>query len=131
MFKCLEKLGITAKEFKELTEMNPDLESMDEKDIENSILFLRDLECPDGTIRNIILSDAFYLSRMITDLEKTVHKLKEIGFMKFEIIDLIDSYPFILEIDDFEIDKFVEKKLSEGMPLIDICESIIYDPYEI
>ena len=82
-------------------------------------------------IKNTIISDAFFLSRMVTDLVKTVQKLEEIGMIKVDISELIDGYPYILERDAFEIDEYVKRKAAEGMSPDEICDHIYDNPMEI
>lgn len=131
MFECLKDLGITEEKFNEIAEMNIYLECMDEDDIKGPIHFLRDFGCSDIKIRNIIISDPFFLSRTVTDLVKTVKKLEEVGLKKEDISELMDGYPYILENDDFEIDEYVKRKVAEGMSLDEICDRIYDNPMEI
>ena len=131
MFDCLKDLGITEEEFNEISSINMFLESMDEDDVRGPILFLRDFGCSDAMIKNTIISDAFFLSRMVTDLVKTVQKLEEIGMIKDDISELIDGYPYILERDAFEIDEYVKRKAAEGMSPDEICDRIYDNPMEI
>lgn len=128
MIKIFSDLGITEEEYEDLIEQNKQIETLDEDEIIEMINLLKAMKCSDEIIKNTILSDVFYLTRIKTDIQKTVLKLNDIGLTSDEIVDLIDGYPYILEKDDFEITEFVNSKRDEGLSKEEICELILSNP---
>ena len=80
-------------------------------------------------IKNIIISNPYYLCRMNEDILKLISYLKKIGINNVNL--LFDSNPFFLNYDRFEIEEYVNNKLDIGMELEDIIDSIEDNPYII
>ena len=85
--------------------------------------------CSDEHIKNIILSDVFYLTRIKTDVQKLLIELHDKGISTDDLTDLIQNYPYILEKDDFEISEFFNKKMGEGATQEEVCEMILSNPH--
>lgn len=120
-------LGINLEELKEMVNLNPMLEYLNDKEINDNILFLKSLKCSDIIIKNIIICNPFYLNRSISDLQKLVSKLISIGLTNLNL--LFDSNPYLLNKDAFEIDSFIKEKLKLGFNLESIINLIDSDPY--
>ncbi|MBQ8472947.1 MAG: hypothetical protein IJ501_05535 [Bacilli bacterium] len=120
-------LGINLEELKEMVNLNPMLEYLNDKEINDNILFLKSLKCSDTIIKNIIICNPFYLNRSISDLQKLVSKLISIGLTNLNL--LFDSNPYLLNKDAFEIDSFIKEKLKLGFNLESIIDLIDSDPY--
>jgi len=118
-------LGIEEISVKFMIESNPNIMSMDEKEINDRVELLKELGCDDFKIRNILIGNPWYLDRCITDVIKMINKLSEIGIDRVDL--LIDSNPMILNIDLFEINDFIEKKKDEGYTLENIVDMIEED----
>lgn len=125
----LIEFGITSQELDEMFETNPMLEYLNEEEINNNVLFLKSLKCEDLHIRNIIICNPFYLNRSISDLQKLVSKLINIGLTDLNL--LFDTNPFLLNKDAFEIDEFVKEKQKLGINLESIACLIDSNPYVI
>ena len=63
-------------------------------------------------IKNIVSSNAQYLDRSENDIQKLISKMKETGFTTLNI--LFDGNPYILNLDDFEIENYIENRAKEG-----------------
>lgn len=123
----LLNIGMTEEEIRNVIEINPDMINMNEETIEN-IQFLKNIECNDRQMKNIITCNPFYLSRSRDDLNCLISKLKHLGITNLNII--FDSNPWLLNKDAFEIDEYIEKKISQGMSrgeAIDLIDSGILD----
>ena len=125
----LIELGINSQYLEEMFKQNPMLEYLSEEEINNNILFLKSLKCDDHHIRNIIICNPFYLNRSISDLQKLVSKLINIGLTNLNL--LFDSNPFLLNKDIFEIDEFIKEKQKLGISLENIIDLIDSNPYVI
>ena len=123
----LIELGIRYQDLQEMFNLNPMLEYLNDKEINDNILFLKSLKCSDIIIKNIIICNPFYLNRSITDLQKLVSKLISIGLTNLNL--LFDSNPYLLNKDAFEIDSFIKEKLKLGFKLESIIDLIDSDPF--
>ena len=123
----LIELGIRYQDLQEMFNLNPMLEYLNDKEINDNILFLKSLKCSDIIIKNIIICNPFYLNRSITDLQKLVSKLINLGLTNLDL--LFDSNPYLLNKDAFEIDSFIKEKLKLGFKLESIIDLIDSDPY--
>ena len=120
-------LGINFEELKEMFNLNPILEYLNDKEINDNILFLKSLKCSDTIIKNILIFNPFYLNRSISDLQKLVSKLINLGLTNLDL--LFDSNPFLLNKDAFEIDNFIKQKLKLGFNLESIIDLIDSDSF--
>ena len=109
MLDSLRNIGISESEYKELIEENSLIENLEPMDVEDMIMLLKSLNCSDEHIKNIILSDVFYLTRTKNDVQKLLIELYDRGISTDDLTELIQNYPYILEKDDFEISEFFNK----------------------
>ena len=94
--------------------------------MEEIALFLRKLGCNDRIIRNVITSNTSILSRSVPDLEKLVAKLQQIGLT--DIVDLLDANPYVLNLDAYEIDNYVKKRMESGESIEEISDNLESEP---
>ena len=85
----LYKLGISEDTIMEMIELNPDIKELDDNEINEKIDILKSINCSDRQIKNIISSNALYLSRLNTDIINLLNRLNHLGFTTLNI--LIDS----------------------------------------
>ncbi len=88
--------------------------------------FLKKVGCDKRIIKDVIESNESVLSRSVSDLEKLVSKLREIGLT--DIVDLLDANPYILNLDAYEIDDYIEKKEESGESFDEIVEALESEP---
>ena len=124
----LFKLGISETKIKEILEINPDLTQLSDEDILQNINILKQIECTESVIKNIIISNPFYLTRNHNDILNLIKKLICIGVKNLNLF--FDSNPYFLNKDDFEIDDFIEEQYNKYTKeeIIDMLES---NPYII
>ena len=79
MIDSLKNIGISESEYNELIEQNPYIDNLEPMDIDDMIMLLKTLNCSDEYIKNIILSDVFYLTRIKMDVQKLLIELHDRG----------------------------------------------------
>jgi hypothetical protein len=94
--------------------------------MEEITYFLKKIGCDERIIKNVIMSNEQVLSRSISDLEKLVAKLREIGLT--DIVDLLDANPYILNLDAYEIDDYIKRKEESGESFDKIVDALESEP---
>ena len=89
--------GINEEEIKEINEKSNVLKEVTDKEIKDRINLLREINCEDKIIKNIIISNPDYLNRSVDDILKLIKKLLELNI---ERIDITFDKPFIYLIRD-------------------------------
>ena len=56
-----------------------------------------------------------------------MNKLKEIGFINLDL--LFDGNPYILNLNDFEIERYIEEKEKNGKQIEDIIDDMSTNLY--
>ncbi len=126
MEEILKKLSIGETTIKEMKELCPNIIDMEKEEILEKIEILRKINCNKMQIRNIISSNAMYLDRLSTDVNKLIKKLKEMGFETLNI--LIEENPYILNLDDYEVENYITKRLEKGEKQKEIVEDMTLNP---
>lgn len=126
MEEILKKLDIGETTIKEMKELCPNIIDMEKEEILEKIEILRKINCNKMQIRNIISSNAMYLDRLSTDVNKLIKKLKEMGFETLNI--LIEENPYILNLDDYEVENYITKRLEKGEKQKEIVEDMTLNP---
>lgn len=122
-------LGISDLELKGMLELVPNILDMSEIEISNKIEMLKYIECNDRHIKNILVSNPYYLNRFDNDILKLIGYLKNIGVSNLNL--LFDSNPYLLDRDDFEIKDYIENRIKNGDSLDNIISDIEDNPYII
>lgn len=73
-------------------------------------------------LKRIILSNPYYLNKDIDDVKNLIKKLKLLNVKRLDIT--LDSNPWILNLDCYEIDDFINKKKEEGLEIENIIDLI-------
>ena len=121
--------GFSDSDIKELLINNKELLDLTKEEVQNKIDILLNIGCTIDIIKNIIISNPFYLNRMDKDLINLINKLYSLDIYNLNL--LFDSNPFLLNKEVFEIDEFINKKLSIGMNLDDIIDIIESNSFEM
>jgi len=121
--------GFSDSDIKELIINNKELLDLTKEEVQNKIDILLNIGCTIDIIKNIIISNPFYLNRMDKDLINLINKLYSLDIYNLNL--LFDSNPFLLNKEVFEIDEFINKKLSMGMNLDDIIDIIESNSFEM
>jgi hypothetical protein len=94
--------------------------------MEEITYFLKKIGCDERIIKNVIMSNEQVLLRSISDLEKLVAKLREIGVT--DIVDLLDANPYILNLDAYEIDDYIKRKEESGESFDEMVDALESEP---
>lgn len=119
--------GISEKEIVNMINICNEIKNLKENEITNKILILQKLGCSNRHIRNILISNPFYLIRFDSDIVKLINKLISLGFECLNI--LFDTNPYILNKDSYEIDNYIKYKLKQGYLKEDIIDELESDPF--
>ena len=122
MKEILKKIGISEKTINQMEEICPNIKDLTNEEVLSKIEILKDINCDDIQIRNIISSNAMYLDRSNTDINKLINELRKLGFDNLDL--LFDGNPNILNLDDFEVRKYIEDRERNGELLEDIVNDM-------
>lgn len=122
MKEILKKIGINEKTINQMEEICPNIKDLTNEEVLSKIEILKDINCDDIQIRNIISSNAMYLDKSNTDINKLINELRKLGFDNLDL--LFDGNPNILNLDDFEVRKYIEDRERNGELLEDIVDDM-------
>lgn len=105
-----------------MIEMNHDIFNCIDEDVKEKIQMLKQIGCSSHQIKNILLGNPWYLSRCVGDVTATLNKLHQLGLEALYL--LIYENPFLLNVDVFEIDDFINRKKIENYSMDEIIEMI-------
>ncbi len=123
----LLKLGFSECTIDEMLNQNPNIKDITYEELYQKIDILKNIGCSEEQVLNIIGSNPMYLDRSNNDVIKLLAYLDKMGFNVLSI--LIDSNPYILNLDVFEIDEYVKSRLSNGELLEDIVDDLDTNTY--
>ncbi len=121
----LIRFGFTIDEIQSMMNTNDSIDTVSDKDIYELIDILKNAGCNDSHIKNIFLCNPFYLTRDVLKVHRFIQKLYEIGCSSLYL--LFDSNPYILNINDVDLDRLYNKKMQEGFSREEIIDFINYD----
>ena len=122
MKEILKKIGISEKTINQMEEICPNIKDLTNEEVLSKIEILKDINCDDIQIRNIISSNAMYLDKSNTDINKLINELRKLGFDNLDL--LFDGNPNILNLDDFEVRKYIKDRERNGELLEDIVNDM-------
>lgn len=122
MKEILKKIGISEKTINQMEEICPNIKDLTNEEVLSKIEILKDINCDDIQIRNIISSNAMYLDKSNTDINKLINELRKLGFDNLDL--LFDGNPNILNLDDFEVRRYIEDRERNGELLEDIVDDM-------
>jgi len=123
----LFNLGISENTIKSMIELNPTIKGMSNEEIKEKEIILAKLNCSQNQIKNIISSNALYLDRTNEEVIKLINTLIKYKFNTLNI--LFDSNPYILNLEPFEIDNYIDSRIKNGETLEDIIDDLDSNPY--
>lgn len=126
MEEILRNIGISQKTINQMEEISPNIKELSKEEIKEKIDILKKIKCDEIQVRNIISSNAMYLEKSNTDIEKLINKMHELGFEMLNI--LFDGNPYILNLEAYEIENYIQKRQAEGEELEDIVDEMSSDP---
>ena len=122
----LYNIGISEETIKNMLEVNPEIKDMSEKEIKEKVLILEKFGCFNDQIINIISSNPTFLSRTKGEILNLVKTLVDYKFKTLNI--LLDSNPYILNLEPFEINNYIDKRVNQGELLDDIIDDLDSNP---
>lgn len=122
----LFKLELNEKTIYHMIEFNPNLKDLTDKEVLEKIRLLKRINCSDNQILNIISCNSLYLSKTNTNVVKLIEYLLGLGFNTLNI--LFDSNPYILNLDVFEIEAYINKQKNIGESLEEIVDELDSNP---
>ncbi len=122
----LYRIGISEGTIKSMIELEPSICEISTQEIKEKEIILEKINCNENQIINIISSNPMYLDRMNDDVLKLINKLKSYGFSMLNI--LFDSNPYILNLDAFEIENYINSRLNNNEKLEDIVDDLDANP---
>lgn len=123
----LYNIGISDNTIKNMLEIVPEIKDMTTNEILEKKIILEKAKCNDTQIINIISSNPQYLNRTNSEVINLIQKLINMGFKTINI--LLDSNPYILNLEPFEIDNYINNRLSNGELLEDIIDDLETNTY--
>lgn len=123
----LYNIGIGEITFKTMLEINPELKELSNNEILEKKIILRKIGCNDDQLLNIISSNPIFLSRTNGEIIKLIDYLRKLGFNHTNI--LFDANPYILNLEPFEIDNYINDRINNGELFEDIIDDLDSNPY--
>lgn len=123
----LFKLGISDLELQNMIEMNEEIQQLSEVEIISKIQLLQQIDCTLPQVRNILISNPFYLSFTTAEIQKIIQNLLKLGFTNLNL--LFDSNPFFFDYEIEELKEYIINQQQNGMLLDDIISMIQDNPY--
>ncbi len=120
-------LGLSDETLKNMIELNPLIMKLSNEEVLDKINLLKSINCSSNQISNIIGSNSMLLTRSNTDIIKLINYLNGLGFSSLNI--LFDSNPYILNLDIFEVNNYIEDRISNGELLEDIIDDLDSNTY--
>ena len=123
----LINLGLSQNTIRSMLEIIPEISQITKKDILEKTFLLKKVDCSELQILSIISSNPNYLLRTNGEIIDLIECLLKYGFKTLNI--LFDSNPFILSLEKFEIDNYINKRISNNELLEDIIDDLDSNPY--
>jgi len=123
----LFNLGISLPTLGSMLELNPEIKDMSNAFIQEKIELLKLIKCSDNQIINIISSNSLYLSKTKEEYLELVNYLTKLEFNTLNI--LFDSNPYILNLEPYEIEEYINSKKNNGELIEDIVDELDSNPY--
>lgn len=110
-----------------MLEQNPLIKDITEKEFDDKMDLLYSIGCSKTQAINIVTSNSIYLTKTNQEVMELINYLKGIGFNIINI--LLDSNPYILNLEPYEIDKYIKERISNGDKKEDIIDDLDSNPY--
>ena len=96
------------------------------EDFNKIIILLKNLNCSESMIRNIVVGNPFIMNSTYEDILELTNYLISVGFKNLNL--LYDSYPMFLNKDVMEIKDYIESKVKNNISLEDIIDELESNP---
>ena len=123
----LYNLDLSEETIKSMIEVNPEIKDLSIQEIVFKENMLKELDCTDSQVRNIISSNPMFLSKTTEEIVDVVMTLTNYGFTTLNI--LFDTNPFIFNLDSDEITCYIENRKNSGESINEIIDDLDSNPY--
>ena len=123
----LYNIGINENTLLTMLELNHNLKDITDKEIKEKMEKIKTIGCNKNQVKNIISSNSLYLNRTNEDIKNLLTKLDNLGFTTLNI--LFDSNPYILNLDPYEIDNYINIRITNGEYFEDIIDDLDTNTY--
>ncbi len=123
----LYNIGISENTIKQMVEINSEIAKLTDNEIIEKEEILREIKCDKFQILNIISSNPNYLTRTNGEIIELLKYLTNLGFTCLNI--LFDSNPYILNLEPFEIKRYIEERIKNGEDIEQIIDDLDSNPY--
>lgn len=123
----LYNMGISDITLKNMIEINPEITELTNQEIISKVEILKGIDCSKSQVLNIISSNPLFLSKTNGEILKLLNFLTETGFTSLNI--LFDSNPYVLNLEQFEIENYINSRLSNGENIDEIVDDLDSNPY--
>ena len=123
----LYNIGISENTIKQMVEINSEIMELTDNEIIEKEEILRKIKCDEVQILNIISSNPNYLTRTNGEIIELLKYLTNLGFTCLNI--LFDSNPYILNLEPFEIKRYIEERIKNGEDIEQIIDDLDSNPY--
>ena len=107
----LVRYGFSIEDIKNMMDSNQEIENIEDSVILKLIKLLENENCSQDSIKNIFITNPFYLNRDVEKVEGLFKELKKNGIKKLNI--LFDMNPYLLNLNDTDLnDLIISKKLN-------------------
>lgn len=121
----LIRFGFSIEEIKNMMDTNLNIDNTADEELKKLIRILRENSCSEDEVKNVLISNPFYLSRNYYEIVKLIDVMKEFGLISLNT--LFDSNPFILNLEEGDFLELIKNKQREGFNDIEIRDFICYD----
>ncbi|MBQ6135051.1 MAG: hypothetical protein IJI60_01900 [Bacilli bacterium] len=121
----LIRFGFTMEEIKNMMDTNDKIEETSDKNINEILDILKNIDCEEAQIKNIFLCNPFCLTKESKEIKNLIQKIKEIHFQKPAL--LLDSNPYLLNMQTEELEEWMNQKKQDNLTEEQIKDCLQYD----
>ena len=115
----LVRYGFSIEDIKNMMDSNQEIENIEDSVILKLIKLLENENCSQDSIKNIFITNPFYLNRDVEKVERLFKELKKNGIKKLNI--LFDMNPYLLNLNDTDLKNLI---ISKNLRSKDFAEFI-------
>lgn len=122
---ALIRFGLSIEEIKNMMDANILIDGASTDILEKLIDALREIGCSSSQIKNILITNPFYLNRTNLEVSNLINVLRDMNFTNLDVV--FDTNPFLLNFDGDEIKNIALDKKNEGLNDIELRDFIVYE----
>lgn len=122
----LLNFGLSENTIKAMTEENAEIINLTDDEVIEKENLLRNINCSEEQVINIISSNASFLSADNSDILNLFNALTSYGFTTLNI--LFDANPYILNLQAYEIKNYINDRLNKNESLDLVVDDLESNP---